>query len=131
LDKGLDSFFFCFKFKYSSYLILLFHFPNPNKIVVHHDTKCSCRDKASQITWAQWQVKRAIRHLTYSHLRSDSLVSFISRLYYSRCILTHWFWFRLIDYCQTNQDMMVPSVWGTRNPDPFAEPTAGCGCSIM
>lgn len=38
---------------------------------------------------------------------------------------------RIIEYCQTNQDMMIPSVWGTRNPDPFAEPAAGCGCILM
>ncbi|KAG0734185.1 hypothetical protein G6F57_012826 [Rhizopus arrhizus] len=37
----------------------------------------------------------------------------------------------LIDYCQTNQDRMVPSVWGSRHPDPFTEPTAGCGCILM
>ncbi|GAN07993.1 G-protein gamma subunit [Mucor ambiguus] len=37
----------------------------------------------------------------------------------------------LIEYCQTNQDMMIPSVWGNRSPDPFAEPTAGCGCVLM
>ncbi|KAG0739702.1 hypothetical protein G6F57_010265 [Rhizopus arrhizus] len=37
----------------------------------------------------------------------------------------------MIEYCQTTQDMMVPSVWGSRNPDPFIEPTAGCGCVLM
>ncbi|KAI8381238.1 G-protein gamma-like domain-containing protein [Radiomyces spectabilis] len=37
----------------------------------------------------------------------------------------------LIEYCQTNRDLMIPSVWGSRNPDPFAEPAGGCGCSMM
>ncbi|KAG0163959.1 hypothetical protein DFQ28_010963 [Apophysomyces sp. BC1034] len=37
----------------------------------------------------------------------------------------------LIEYCQTNRDMMIPSVWGNRSPDPFAEPTGGCGCLLM
>ncbi|KAF7720787.1 hypothetical protein EC973_006081 [Apophysomyces ossiformis] len=37
----------------------------------------------------------------------------------------------LIEYCQTNRDMMVPSVWGNRSADPFAEPTGGCNCLLM
>ncbi|RCH89818.1 hypothetical protein CU097_006314 [Rhizopus azygosporus] len=37
----------------------------------------------------------------------------------------------LIEYCQSTQDMMIPSIWGSKNPDPFTEPTAGCGCSLM
>ncbi|ORE03675.1 hypothetical protein BCV72DRAFT_212782 [Rhizopus microsporus var. microsporus] len=37
----------------------------------------------------------------------------------------------LIEYCQTTQDMMIPSIWGSKNSDPFTEPTAGCGCSLM
>ncbi|ORY94959.1 G-protein gamma-like domain-containing protein [Syncephalastrum racemosum] len=37
----------------------------------------------------------------------------------------------LIDHCQTNPDMMVPSVWGGRNPDPFAEPAGECACVVM
>ncbi|KAI8331295.1 G-protein gamma-like domain-containing protein [Blakeslea trispora] len=37
----------------------------------------------------------------------------------------------MIEFCQSTEDLMVPSVWGNRNPDPFAEPTAGCGCTVM
>ncbi|GAA5808344.1 hypothetical protein MFLAVUS_001734 [Mucor flavus] len=39
----------------------------------------------------------------------------------------------LIEYCQSNTDLMIPSVWGNRHPDPFAEPANGCGgsCLIM
>ncbi|KAI8092898.1 uncharacterized protein BX664DRAFT_261045 [Halteromyces radiatus] len=38
----------------------------------------------------------------------------------------------LIDYCQENTDMMIPSLWGAKHPDPFAEQVAGCGtCLIM
>ncbi|KAI8143780.1 G-protein gamma subunit [Fennellomyces sp. T-0311] len=40
---------------------------------------------------------------------------------------------RLIDYCKTTKDPMVPSVWGPidKKDDPFA-PTSGSGCcSVM
>ncbi|KAI9243897.1 hypothetical protein BDA99DRAFT_448776 [Phascolomyces articulosus] len=37
----------------------------------------------------------------------------------------------LIDFCQTKPDLMVPSVWGSRNPDPFAEPVGECACALM
>ncbi|KAL1929609.1 hypothetical protein VTP01DRAFT_1747 [Rhizomucor pusillus] len=37
----------------------------------------------------------------------------------------------LIDYCQSNPDVMVPSVWGHRSPDPFAEPAGECACVLM
>ncbi|KAG2213458.1 hypothetical protein INT47_009132 [Mucor saturninus] len=39
----------------------------------------------------------------------------------------------LIDYCQSTSDLMLPSIWGNRHPDPFAEPANGCGgsCQIM
>ncbi|CAO3621847.1 unnamed protein product [Cunninghamella blakesleeana] len=38
----------------------------------------------------------------------------------------------LIDYCRENTDLMIPSLWGSKHPDPFAEQVAGCGtCIIM
>ncbi|KAI8990054.1 G-protein gamma subunit [Pilobolus umbonatus] len=39
----------------------------------------------------------------------------------------------IIDYCQATNDLMLPSVWGNRHPDPFTEPANGCGgsCVVM
>ncbi|KAI8987923.1 hypothetical protein BDF20DRAFT_832807 [Mycotypha africana] len=38
----------------------------------------------------------------------------------------------LIDFCQSTEDLMIPSVWGEKHSDPFAEPVHGCGsCQIM
>ncbi|KAI9014548.1 G-protein gamma-like domain-containing protein, partial [Phycomyces nitens] len=34
----------------------------------------------------------------------------------------------LIDFCQNNQDYMIPSVWNTDRPDPYAETAGDCGC---
>ncbi|KAI8372161.1 Guanine nucleotide-binding protein subunit gamma [Choanephora cucurbitarum] len=37
----------------------------------------------------------------------------------------------LIEYCQSTSDAMIPSIWGNRHPDPFAEPANGCGFSCL
>ncbi|KAI8332646.1 G-protein gamma-like domain-containing protein [Chlamydoabsidia padenii] len=37
----------------------------------------------------------------------------------------------LIDYCQENTDVMIPSLWGAKHPDPFAEQVAGCGTCLL
>ncbi|KAI9271997.1 G-protein gamma-like domain-containing protein [Sporodiniella umbellata] len=37
----------------------------------------------------------------------------------------------MIEYCSKTEDKMIPSVWGSRSPDPFIEPTVGCGCVLM
>ncbi|KAI9280905.1 G-protein gamma subunit [Umbelopsis sp. AD052] len=36
----------------------------------------------------------------------------------------------LIEYCKSNHDTLVPSVWGNnKNQDPFAE-QSGCTCCV-
>ncbi|ORX60263.1 putative guanine nucleotide-binding protein gamma subunit [Hesseltinella vesiculosa] len=38
----------------------------------------------------------------------------------------------LIDYCQENNDIMIPSLWGSKHPDPFTDQVTGCGtCALM
>ncbi|CAO3677616.1 unnamed protein product [Rhizopus microsporus] len=37
----------------------------------------------------------------------------------------------LIDFCQSTTDLMIPSIWGNKHPDPFVEPVNGCGCAMM
>ncbi|KAG1143281.1 hypothetical protein G6F37_006756 [Rhizopus arrhizus] len=37
----------------------------------------------------------------------------------------------LIDFCQSTTDLMIPSIWGNKQPDPFVEPVNGCGCAMM
>ncbi|KAI9256178.1 hypothetical protein BY458DRAFT_558426 [Sporodiniella umbellata] len=37
----------------------------------------------------------------------------------------------LIEFCQSNTDLMIPSIWGNKQTDPFVEPVNGCGCAMM
>ncbi|KAF9906217.1 hypothetical protein EC991_000844 [Linnemannia zychae] len=39
----------------------------------------------------------------------------------------------LIQYCQTQRDMLIPTVWGDLDAkdDPFEVKAAGCACSLM
>ncbi|RCH93914.1 hypothetical protein CU098_007090 [Rhizopus stolonifer] len=37
----------------------------------------------------------------------------------------------LIDFCQSNSDVMIPTLWGHKQTDPFIEPVNGCGCAMM
>ncbi|KAJ7074188.1 hypothetical protein C8F01DRAFT_970487 [Mycena amicta] len=40
---------------------------------------------------------------------------------------------RLIRYCKTTKDHLVPSVWGPvgKGEDPYAPPAQGCNCVVM